>query len=581
MVTKIELKNFKRFKSEIFDLQGNIVLAGPNNSGKTTLIQAIVTWNLAARKWHQERGPETGSKAKKRTGVQLTRSEFTAIPLREMNLLWNERSTGLRSEELGAGQKVGFPKHMEITVHGKEANLEWSLGMQFTYRFPDLILVRPTDDTDTEKISHILETNSMLIIPSFSGIGISETRYDKPYQEMLLGQGKPGDLIRNKLLEVYERNGKDTWYELVSVVQEIFGYTLLPPQYGGQPYIVSEYIPYITPLKQERPKNADTVLDISSAGSGFLQVVLLLGFIYSQSATLILLDEPDAHLHVMLQKQVYDLIRKVVSKNRSQLIVATHSEVVIDNTSPSAILSFYQAPHRLRENYEAEQVQAALKSLSSMDILLADKRPYILYLEGKSDFNLLREWSKVLNHPFHSLFYSMGNEIFWHNNVGRDPKNAKAHLFALKAINPQIKGVLLLDGDSRGLSDHEIRQDGLELIRWRRYEAENYLLHPTSIKRFISNGEAANPFTDPLLEIADTFLKNNLLPANLSEPFTDNDLQENIPASKKILPGLFEACNLDVRKSEYYLIAAQMKPEEIHPEVINKLDFLVERFSRS
>lgn len=592
MITKVELKYFKLFKEVSLDLTGNVVLAGPNNSGKTTLIQAILTWNLAIKKWLQEKSSELESKSKKkasgngkkRPGIQLMRSEFTAIPLREMDLLWHERSTGLKKDELAEDQRLGAPKHLEIRLFGESEGQEWVLGMQFTYRYPDLVWVRPTDDSNTEIAFEILKHHSILVIPSFSGIGITETRYDKPFQEMLIGQGKPGDLIRNKLLEVFEKkDNRKSWNELVKMVQDIFGYTLLPPQYNGLPYIVSEYLPFVSELKDDRPKSSDVVLDISSAGSGFLQVVLLLGFVYSQSASLVLLDEPDAHLHVILQKQVYDRLKLVFSSNKSQLIIATHSEVIIDNTSPEGVLSFYKSPHRLKADFESEQVQAALRVLSSMDILFADRWPYILYLEGKSDFNLLREWAKVLNHPLSQLFNSNSQHFFWHNNVGRNPKSAKEHLFALKAINPAIKGVLLLDGDARGLGDHEIRQDGLEIIRWKRYEAENYLLHTDSLLRFIAGGDEylENPdlFVNNKIQNANKYLSENILPINLSNPFLDNDFQENMAASKSILPGLFQRCDLSVSKSEYYTIASQMKREEIHPEIIEKLDFLNTRFT--
>jgi len=55
MINKVILKNFKRFKEEQFLLSESVVLAGPNNAGKSTLLQAIATWKLGL--------------AKRRTGV--------------------------------------------------------------------------------------------------------------------------------------------------------------------------------------------------------------------------------------------------------------------------------------------------------------------------------------------------------------------------------------------------------------------------------------------------------------------------------------------------------------------------------
>jgi AAA15 family ATPase/GTPase len=404
MITKVELTNFKRFTTQEFDLRGNIILAGPNNSGKSSLIQAIAVWNLALQEWLQER---SHSKAKIRTGVQLPRNKFTAIPLREMKLLWNDTATGKRKNELDKGEKLGTPRVLEIRLSGETEGKLWKVGMSFQYRFPDLVLIKPTNDTDYEIVPWVAERFNLLFVPSFSGIGINETRYDKPYQEMLLGQGKPGDIIRNRMLEVWEKR-RDNWHKLVEDIQNIFGYTLLPPQYGGQPYIICDYA---TEIVVDKLKTYHTVLDIASAGSGFLQVVLLLSFFYSQDSSIVLFDEPDAHLHIVLQRQVYDKIRSVANQTGSQLLIATHSEVVIDNTSPENIISFYREPHRLNADFEAEQVRLALKNLTSMDLLEADRWPYLLYLEGKSDFNLLREWAIVLDHPLGRYFIDQEHNL--------------------------------------------------------------------------------------------------------------------------------------------------------------------------
>jgi len=51
--------------------------------------------------------------------------------------------------------------------------------------------------------------------------------------------------------------------------------------------------------------------------------------------------------------------------------------------------------------------------------------------------------------------------------------------------SPDVKGVILLDGDNRELPDHDIASEGLRIERWKRYEVENYLLHPNALARFV------------------------------------------------------------------------------------------------
>lgn len=557
MITKVRVRYFKRFETQEFDLTEHIVLAGPNNSGKTTLLQAIAVWNMALQKWIAERGPATGSTAKQRIGVPIIRKDFTAIPLRELKLLWTDTFTALKRDELNKEQKLGHPRVLEITLMGRDAGDQWELTFEFRYQNSELLYVKPTQDLSTLPLP--VQNFSVVHVPPFSGIGSEETGHDRPYQDLLVGQGKPGDILRNLLLEVYQQKDRKNWDSLCQQVEEIFGYQLLPPQYEGRAHILCEYVPPGIAGKR-LPR-----LDISSAGSGFLQVLLLLGFFYARPATVLLCDEPDAHLHVILQKQIYDTLRRIAPERRCQLIIATHSEVLVDGTSPDHVLSFYDKPHQLVSAAEREQVSEALKRLTAMDILLAEQASGVLYVESETDFNLLHAWARVLNHPAYDLFV---HHPFWRSNQGRHPREARAHFFALRAIKRHIRGYLLLDGDNRGLPDHETIAEGLTVGRWLRYEAESYLIHPEALRRYVKK-KSFGPLFD---ESGMKYLRDELPGAVFRDPLGEHDYLARTPASKTLLPGFFRAVQLDLSKDDYYLIAEQMKPEEIPLEIGRKLD---------
>ena len=566
MITKVIVHYLKRFESQEFVLSNHIILAGPNNSGKTTLLQAIMLWNTAMRLWMEKRGPSTGSKAKERTGVPISRKDFTAVPLREMNLLWHNTSTGLKKTELQEGQKLGQPRVLSVTLEGKETGGEiWSSTFEFRYTSSEQITVKPAGDKDTP-VPLSVRNLHIVHVPPFSGIGAEETGYDVPYQNLLIGQGKAGDILRNMLLEVYRKSQENPdnngWDLLCDHIHEIFRFHLLSPQYEGRPYILCEYLPGIP--RKNHGKDSLCALDIASGGSGFHQVLLLLAFFYARPASVLLLDEPDAHLHVILQKQIYDRLRLIASERKCQLIVATHSEILIDGTNPEQILSFYRDPHLLLNDTERDQIREAIKRLPAMDIMLAEEAGGVLYVEGESDFNLLRAWAKILKHPMYDW---MTQTPFWHSNQGRNPAEAKGHFFALRAIREDISGYLLLDGDNRDRPDHDLMADGLTIQRWKRYEVENYLLQPEALLRFITD-QSGPLFADA----ARRYLQDKLSPAAYRDPLSDDDYLTNTPASKTLLPGLFAAASMNIKKTEFYRIAEQMQPEEIHPEVKAILD---------
>lgn len=186
-------------------------------------------------------------------------------------------------------------------------------------------------------------------------------------------------------------------------------------------------------------------------------------------------------------------------------------------------------------------------------------------MEDETDFDLLKVWAEVLGHRLAGWFCK---RPFWHNNHGRHPREAKGHFFALRAIRSRILGVLLLDGDNRSLPDKEVLTDGLSVRRWQRYEVESYLVHPVVLKRFLERRSVLPLYVDKAL----TYFRDQVPPAVLRDPIGDHDYLRSTPASKTLLPVFFRAADLQIAKSDYYLIAELMKAEEMAQEVQTMLD---------
>ena len=90
MISRVTIRRFKRFEKEVFDLRGHVVLAGPNNCGKTTMLQAVAACGLALNQWktlkdYQRHGGAYSKKA-------IARQAFAAVPLRSYDLLWTSRA---------------------------------------------------------------------------------------------------------------------------------------------------------------------------------------------------------------------------------------------------------------------------------------------------------------------------------------------------------------------------------------------------------------------------------------------------------------------------------------------------------
>src|SRR5207244_11536493 len=95
-------------------------------------------------------------------------------------------------------------------------------------------------------------------------------------------------------------------------------------------------------------------VDIASAGSGFQRVLMLLAMLNTRPGAVLLLDEPDAHLHMILQDAIYGELRSTAARTGSQLIVATHSEVIIDSVDARELCVLLDQPRMLADNAERE-----------------------------------------------------------------------------------------------------------------------------------------------------------------------------------------------------------------------------------
>jgi hypothetical protein len=122
-------------------------------------------------------------------------------------------------------------------------------------------------------------------------------------------------------------------------------------------------------------------------------------------------------------------------------------------------------------------------------------------------------------------------------------------------------------------------------MRWRRYEVESYLVHASVLRRFVEGqvgpgaaAEAGRGLEEGLRRLlgaaADDFLREPLAPPPLVEAYL-----VTTKARTAILPPLLDAAGLPAFPYQrYHEIAAVMTPEEIHPEVREKLDGILRAF---
>jgi len=235
-------------------------------------------------------------------------------------------------------------------------------------------------------------------------------------------------------------------------------------------------------------RERDIRLDLSSSGRGLQQTLLVLAYMYANPGSILLLDEPDAHLEILRQRDIYQLLTDVALENGNQIIAASHSEVLLNEAaSQDVVVAFVGKPHRI--NDRGSQLSKALRDIPWEDYYLAEATGWVLYLEGSTDLAILRAFARRLPHPQ----AEQALERPFVHYVGNQPVKVLEHFHGLREAVPSLKWIALFDRLEQGLPDGL----GAGALVWRRREIENYLCHPDALLSY-ARGSAERDAPGPL-----------------------------------------------------------------------------------
>ena len=107
--------------------------------------------------------------------VPMTRSMFSAVPLRNFELLWNDRKYAGRIE---IGVRLADGRHIVMELESDSA---------------EQIYVKPRNDVDPEHLR--ASPPQVAYVPPMTGLSVDEPVYQRAKIEQLLGLGRPGELL--------------------------------------------------------------------------------------------------------------------------------------------------------------------------------------------------------------------------------------------------------------------------------------------------------------------------------------------------------------------------------------------------
>ncbi len=582
-LTQLVVSNFKRFERVDIPLDDVIVFIGPNNSGKTTALQALALWDYGIRHWIDRRGSQSTQTPEKRPGVTMNRRDLLAIPVPDANLLW--RGLHVRNVQnlidpiTGARKPKTDNIRIEVTVRGigpadpsTSQPEPWECGLEFDYANQESLYCRPLRKPNGEKWERMnippqARKIRVAYLPPMSGLAAVEPKWETGRINVLIGEGQTAQVLRNMCHQLAENNKSD-WELLVSHIHQLFGVTLDAPRYLAERG-------EITAAYTDRD---GTKLDLSCSGRGLQQTLLVLAHLYANPGTILLLDEPDAHLEILRQREIYHLLSEITRKQGSQVLIASHSEVVLNEAAQrDAVVAFVGKPHRIDTSKEVEK---ALREIGFEHYYLAEEKGWVLYVEGSSDLAILRAFARTLEHKAYTLLAERPFVKTLGNNI---PGDARRHFHGLREAKRDLVGVAIFDRIDKPLETGPFLCETM----WSKREIENYLCdreiliryarrlthEPSENGEWISRGLFANIYEEAMRSAIDEI--ESALKTLGKSPWSPD-----IKASDEFFDPLFRNFHsrlnipLELRKSEYHMIAAEAPKELIDPEVVAKLDLI-------
>jgi predicted ATPase len=331
-IERIRIRRFKNIEDITLNLDNANLLIGGNNAGKSSVIQGV-HFAISALRSARMHG-KGGSSPATTLGV----TQFSFLPTNEVMKIRTgypmTQDSGPEFTFYFKGVSGNEAEFRLFLYRGKNANVSLSYNKYSMFFIQASSLTNPFS----------------VFVPGLAGLPLVEERRANSIVQSGIAQGDANLFLRNVLLRLSRDTQKLA--ALHELMDDIF------PGFETKTTFDEDVNQYI---------NAEVRLGgfwspLEMAGTGCLQALQVAAYVILYTPKLLLLDEPDAHLHPGNQKKLVDLFFSLSQTAGTQIILASHSRHVFDAVSTNAL----GAIHWLEDGHLVEDDRADVALL--MDI---------------------------------------------------------------------------------------------------------------------------------------------------------------------------------------------------------------------
>ncbi|MFP3756250.1 ATP-binding protein [Cupriavidus sp. SIMBA_020] len=352
MLQSARVQRFKSISDATVPFGRVTLLVGPNNAGKSSFLHAIQFGVSVAQSlrldnvaiWNGE--DLSGS---------LAAQQLVYTPLRDVHALaagGNLRqdanqaiSVTLTTDDIGSATiqvRRGKNKNIAVSIQGS------SLGKRL----------------------ESMEQPFSVVAPGLAGIPAFEEFRSPGIVQRAAAKGDANSVFRNVLWLL--KQDAAAWQTFNTRLESIFGGLNIDVSFDAA---VDEFI-------SAKAVKAESTLPVDSCGTGVLQAIQTLAYIGVYKPSLLILDEPDSHLHPDNQRRMARLIDTITRSSDLQVLISTHSRHFLDEfTELGATVHWFSEGAIHADNTDRVSVLLGLGALDAGDRLRNGKTPLIVLTE--------------------------------------------------------------------------------------------------------------------------------------------------------------------------------------------------------
>lgn len=301
-VKSLVVRRFKRLQDVTLELNDVTLLIGANNSGKSSILQAIhFAVSLA------QSAKLVGE------GVSWQKDAFE-LSFNPSQLLYSPVADVM---SLASGGPLQEPRPSRIefvltTTEGESCTVGLRRGRNRN------IAVSIEGRALGEKLMDI-EHPFTVYAPGLAGVPREERYLSPGVVRRIVARGDANLVLRNVLRML--KTDADAWKAFLQDMRSIFGELDFQIEFDEN---TDEHIEASVKL------GSSPWLPVDAAGTSVLQASQILAYIALFRPSVLILDEPDSHLHPDNQRVLCDLVGRLSKERGFQTLISTHSRHVLD-----------------------------------------------------------------------------------------------------------------------------------------------------------------------------------------------------------------------------------------------------------